>query len=255
VYRHVFRSGQDPAQHPTVILIHGLGGTLNIWDPIASVLEHRFSVLRYDLRGHGQSDVPTGDWSLEDFVRDLEAIFIDENLPHAHLVGFSLGGLIVQQFALSYPERVGQLAILSAVAGRTGAERQHVQERLRNLEKGDLDANIELALERWFSPEFRQNHPEQVQKRIAELRATSPEGYFQAYRVFVLSDLAEHLSQIRCETLVMTGEHDPGSNVRMARLMHETIPTSQLEILPNLRHSVLVESPQLIAEKLDSFLR
>ena len=255
MYSHVFRSGQDPAQHPTVILIHGLGGTLNIWDPITSVLEHRFSVLRYDLRGHGQSDVPAGDWSLEDFVRDLEAIFIDESLPHAHLVGFSLGGLIVQQFALSYPERVGQLAILSAVAGRTDTERQHVQERIRNLEKGDLDANIALALERWFSPEFRQNHPERVQKRIAELRATSPAGYFQAYRVFVLSDLAEHLSQIQCETLVMTGEHDPGSNVRMARLMHETISGSKLEILPDLRHSVLVESPQLIAEKLDSFLR
>ena len=255
MYSHVFRSGQDPTRHPTVILIHGLGGTLNIWDPIVSVLEHRFSVLRYDLRGHGQSDVPAGDWSLEDFVSDLELIFNNENVPYAHLVGFSLGGLIVQQFALSYPERVGQLTILSAVAGRTNAERQHVQERIRNLEKGDLNTNIELALERWFSPEFRQDHPEQVQKRIAELRATSPAGYFQAYRVFVLSDLAEHLSQIQCETLVMTGEHDPGSNVRMARLIHESIPNSQLEILPNLRHSVLVESPQLIAEKLDSFLR
>ena len=255
MYTHVFRSGQDQAQHPTVILIHGLGGTLNIWDPIASVLEHRFSVLRYDLRGHGQSDVPTGDWFLDDFVRDLEEIFIDETLPHAHLVGFSLGGLIVQQFALSYPERVGQLAILSAVAGRTGAERERVQERLQNLKTGDLETNIELALERWFSPEFRQNHPERVQKRIAELRATSPAGYFQAYRVFVLSDLAEHLSKIQCETLVMTGEHDPGSNVRMARLMHETIPASQLEILPGLRHSVLVESPEIIAEKLDLFLR
>ena len=255
MYSHIFRSGQDPTRHPTVILIHGLGGTLNIWDPIVSVLEHRFSVLRYDLRGHGQSDVPAGDWSLEDFVSDLESIFNNESVPYAHLVGFSLGGLIVQQFALSYPDRVGQLTILSAVAGRTNAERQHVQERIRNLEKGDLNTNIELALERWFSPEFRQDHPERVQKRIAELRATSPAGYFQAYRVFVLSDLAEHLSQIQCETLVMTGEHDPGSNVRMARLMHESIPNSQLEILPNLRHSVLVESPQLIAEKLDLFLR
>ncbi len=255
MYRHVFRSGQDPARHPTVILIHGLGGTLNIWDSIASVLERRFNVLRYDLRGHGRSDVPAGDWSLEDFVGDLEAIFIDECLSQAHLVGFSLGGLIVQQFALSYPERVGQLAILSAVAGRTDAERERVQERLHNLEKGDLETNIELALDRWFSPEFRQNHPKRVQERIAELRATSPAGYFEAYRVFVLSDLAEHLSQIQCETLVMTGEHDPGSNVRMARLMHETIPASQLEILPGLRHSVLVESPELIAEKLDLFLR
>ncbi|GIS89595.1 MAG: hypothetical protein CM1200mP18_23050 [Gammaproteobacteria bacterium] len=125
-----------------MILIHGLGGTLNIWDSIASVLERRFSVLRYDLRGHGRSDVPAGDWSLEDFGGDLEAIFVDECLSQAHLVGFSLGGLIVQQFALSYPERVGQLAILSAVAGRTDAERERVQERLHNLEKGDLEPKI-----------------------------------------------------------------------------------------------------------------
>ena len=86
MYSHVFRSGQDPTRHPTVILIHGLGGTLNIWDPIVSVLEHRFSVLRYDLRGHGQSDVPAGDWSLEDFVSDLESIFNNESVPYAHLV-------------------------------------------------------------------------------------------------------------------------------------------------------------------------
>lgn len=86
MYTHVFCSGQDPAQHPTVILIHGLGGTLNIWDPIAGVLENRFSVLRYDLRGHGQSDVPAGDWSLEDFVHDLEAIFIDDK-PAARASG------------------------------------------------------------------------------------------------------------------------------------------------------------------------
>ncbi len=71
----------------------------------------------------------------------------------------------------------------------------------------------------------------------------------------MLSDLTAYLSQIQCKTLVISGEYDPGSNVRMTRLMHEKIPTSRLEILPGLRHSVLVEAPQLIAEKLDSFLR
>jgi len=169
-------------------------------------------------------------------------------------VGFSLGGLIVQQFALSHPERVERLIILSAVAGRTEEERQQVRERLRNLENGQLDTNIELALERWFSPTFRRDHPERVQKRIAELRATPPDGYLKAQRVFVLSDLADQLDRIQCPTLIMTGEHDPGSNVRMARIMHEKIIGSQLEILPELRHSILVEAPKLVAEKLDRFL-
>ncbi|MDP6137071.1 MAG: alpha/beta fold hydrolase [Arenicellales bacterium] len=251
---HVVQSGWTADQHPTVILIHGLGGNLHLWDQVVPVLEKRFSVLRYDLRGHGQSDAPSGDWSLDDFAKDLLELFDSRMLARAHLVGFSLGGLIVQQFALSHPERVERLIILSAVAGRTEEERQQVRERLRNLENGQLDTNIELALERWFSPTFRRDHPERVQKRIAELRATPPDGYLKAQRVFVLSDLADQLDRIQCPTLIMTGEHDPGSNVRMARIMHEKIRGSQLEILPELRHSILVEAPKLVAEKLDRFL-
>jgi len=251
---HAVQSGWTADKHPTVILIHGLGGNLYLWDQVVPVLEKRFSVLRYDLRGHGQSDAPSGDWSLDDFAKDLLELFDSRMLARAHLVGFSLGGLIVQQFALSHPERVERLIILSAVAGRTEEERQQVRERLRNLENGQLDTNIELALERWFSPTFRRDHPERVQKRIAELRATPPDGYLKAQRVFVLSDLADQLDRIQCPTLIMTGEHDPGSNVRMARIMHEKIRGSQLEILPELRHSILVEAPKLVAEKLDRFL-
>ena len=116
---HAIQTGRSADQHPSVILIHGLGGNLHLWDRVVPILEKRFSVLRYDLRGHGQSDVPSGDWSLDDFVKDLADLFDSRTLAKAHLVGFSLGGLIVQRFALLYPERVDRLIILSAVAGRT----------------------------------------------------------------------------------------------------------------------------------------
>ena len=251
---HAIETGRSADQHPSVILIHGLGGNLHLWDRVVPILEKRFSVLRYDLRGHGQSDVPSGDWSLDDFVKDLADLFDSRTLAKAHLVGFSLGGLIVQRFALLYPERVDRLIILSAVAGRNDEDRQRVNERLRNLENGQLDTNIEMAMERWFSPTFRRDHPERVQKRIDELRATSPEGYLKAQRVFVQSDLADELDNIQCPPLIMTGEFDPGSNVRMARFMHERIEGSQLEILTGLRHSILVEAPEKVAGKLDRFL-
>jgi len=237
-----------------VILIHGLGGNLTSWDVVAGQLEKRFRVIRYDLRGHGHSDNPPGPWSLDDFVGDLKNITKQLFLEKCHLVGFSLGGLISQGFTLKYPDMLGKLVIVSAVAGRTDQERHKVIERVKNLENGDLDTNIELAMERWFSPAFRNDHPERVKKRLDDLMANDPQGYLNAYRVFGHGDLAEKLNRITCPTLIMTGEDDPGSSVRMSELMHREINNSRLEILPGLRHSVLVESPETIAAKIDDFL-
>ena len=238
---------------PPLVLVHGLGGNLHSWDQIATRLEHRFRVHRYDLRGHGHGDNPPGPWELADFVRDLEIYMDRQDLGTVRLAGFSLGGLISQGYTLKNPERVEKLAIVSAVAGRSEAERQKVVARVGNLEKGDLDTNIELALERWFSPQFRERHPERVAERLAVLRSNDPGGYLNAYRVFALGDLGDELHRITCPTLVMTGEFDPGSNPRMARFMHGKIPNSSLEILPGLRHSLLVESPNLVAQKLNAF--
>jgi pimeloyl-ACP methyl ester carboxylesterase len=249
VNSNVHQSGEGD----NVILIHGLGGNLRTWDPIAAVLEQRFKVLRYDLRGHGKSENPQGPWLLDDFISDLEDVVLQAGITRTHLAGFSLGGLISQGFTIKHPEVVDKLIILSAVAGRTEAERAKVVERVHNLEIGDLDSNIELAMERWFSPEFRAQHPELVKARLDTLRSNDPMGYLNAYRVFGLGDLGNQIDRIKCPTLVMTGEFDPGSNVRMSQLMHEKISNSKLEILPNLRHSVLVEAPQLIAEKFDNF--
>ena len=114
---YVVRSGQgDP-----VILIHGLGGNLQSWDSVTARLETRFSVLRYDLRGHGKSHNPPGPWTLDDFVEDLETIVDHFGLSTVRLAGFSLGGLIAQGFTLKHPGSVAKLVILSAVAGRTDA--------------------------------------------------------------------------------------------------------------------------------------
>ena len=154
---------------------------------------------------------------------------------------------------LKRPDLVKKLVILSAVVDRTEAERQKVIERVRNLENGDLETNIELALERWFSPQFRKQHPEKVEARLATLKSNDPEGYLNAYRVFGLGDLGPELHRITCPTLVATGEDDPGSNPRMARFMHNAIQGSKLVIFPGLRHSILVEAPDRVAKLLDDY--
>ena len=247
---HAIQSGSGPR----VVLVHGVGGNLRSWDEIAGILEKRFSILRYDLRGHGSSGNPPGPWTLDDMVCDLLQVVEAAGWKQFALAGFSLGGLIAQGFTLKYPRTVQRLAIVSTVAGRSETDRRKVARRLCNLEQDDLQANIEPAMERWFTPEFRRSCPEKVAARIRTLRSNDPQGYLNAYRVFSLGDLGRFLHRISCPTLVMTGEHDPGSSVHMARYMHEQIAGSRLEILAGLRHSLLVEAPSAVAGILDDFL-
>jgi pimeloyl-ACP methyl ester carboxylesterase len=98
------------------------------------------------------------------------------------------------------------------------------------LKEGGIPAVTPAAEERWFTNHFRNQYPERVAQRMRELLANDPVSYAAAYTVFA------------------TGQNDIGSNVRMARMMHAAIAGSRLHILPGLRHSVLVEAPQDVAQ-------
>ena len=244
------RSGQGRP----LTLVHGVGATLGSWDGVVEQLGEGFEAIRYDLRGHGVSSKPPGPYSLGQFVDDLARLLDYLQIDRTALAGFSFGGLIGPAFALAYPERVARLAIISAVSGRTPGEQAAANARADALAEGGAGRTIEAALERWFTPEFRAANPDVIAARTRQAMDNDPAGYAAAYRVFCESDLAGQLEAITCPTLVMTGEQDPGSNVRMARYMHRCIAGSQLAILPGLRHSILVEAPELIAKHLRDFL-
>jgi pimeloyl-ACP methyl ester carboxylesterase len=149
---------------------------------------------------------------------------------------------------------VDRLVLLSAVAGRTEQERARVRERLEILRTQGIGAITGAAQDRWFTPGFIERHPELVRQRMDQLQNNHPASYAAAYTVFSTSDLGDRLHGITRPTLVATGEHDLGSNTRMARFMHAQIAGSELLILPELRHSVLVEAPTQIAAMLVAFL-
>lgn len=239
---------------PSVTLVHGVGANLQSWDEVAALMAPHFRVIRLDLRGHGKSGRIT-DCSLDDLAADVRLVWDELGIRSGHLAGFSLGGLIAQSLALSDPDRIDRLAIISAVAGRTPEERARVVERLTLLREKGIAAITGAAETRWFTDDFRAAHPDRIKARMAELLANDPPSYAACYTVFSTSDLGERVHEIRKPTLVVTGEHDVGSNVRMARLMHQRIPGSTLRILPALRHSVLVEAPEKIAFLLLGYFR
>ena len=110
------------------------------------------------------------------------------------------------------------------------------------------------SLSRWLTEEFQLRNPDVIARRRARDAENDRDCYASAYRVLAETDFGGFLDQIRCPTLIVTGEDDQGSNPRMARHMHEQIRGSRLEILPGLRHSILIEAPAQVAGLMADFL-
>ena len=249
------RYWDEGGEGPPAMLIHGVGADGTSWDQIANALAPEFRVMRLDLRGHGRSGHIEGPLVLDDFVQDVVDVLDACSVPTAHIVGFSLGGMIAQGIALRHAHRVRRLVLFSAVAGRTAEERERVQSRLQILREQGIAAITGAAQERWFTTEFIARNPDLVARRMRQLQENHAPSYAAAYTVFSTSALGDRLHAIHAPTLIATGEHDIGSNTRMARFMHERIKESRLEILPGLRHSILVEVPELVTRLVRDFLR
>jgi len=240
-----------------LVLIHGVGSYLEAWDSVAARLRDRFQILSFDLRGHGQSSRPREQFFIDDFVKDTLAVADHVGMDRFHLAGFSLGGLIAQKLALTSPHRLRRLALLSTVAGRNPQEQARVQERLATMQREDSahhgTHHFDTSLSRWLTEDFQAKHPDTItylRKRNAE---NDPDCYVTAYRVLAATDFSDVIDQIAVPTLVATGEEDQGSSPRMARLMSTRIPDARLEIFKGMRHSILIEAPDLVAQSLRAF--
>ncbi len=238
-----------------VTLVHGVGADLESWDRVVPRLAPHFRVMRYDQRGHGESAKLPGPYSLADLVGDLKSMLDACGLEKTHLVGFSLGGLVAQSFALAYPERLDRLVLISTIAGRSRDEQSKAQARARTLSQNGAAAHLSAATDRWFTDAFRLANPELLEWRRQKSLNNDPQCYAAAYRVLADNDLADDLHRILAPTLVMTGACDIGSTPRMATLMAERIPDARLQILPDLKHAVLLEAPDRIAEEIMGFVK
>ncbi|RKF48550.1 alpha/beta fold hydrolase [Paraburkholderia fungorum] len=237
-----------------LICIHGVGSYLEAWDGVAARLGDAFRVLSFDLRGHGRSSRVKGRYEIDDFVGDVLALADHAGFEQFDLAGFSLGGLVAQRLALTHPQRLRKLVLLATVAGRTPEERERVAARLAALESGDRGSHYDASLSRWLTEEFQQRNPELVAQLRQRNADNDPDCYAAAYRVLAQTDFGGLIDRIAVPTLIATGEDDQGSNPRMANFMHQCIRQSQLAILPGLRHSILIEAPDVVAALMRRFL-
>ena len=244
-----------------VVLVHGMGLNMAMWQGQAAALSNVFKVVRYDLLGHGASAARPvaygpGPYEIADFVDQLARVLDHLGIERCRLVGFSLGGLIAQAFTIAHGHRVERLAILNTGFDRDDGERAGMIERLKIARKDGFTATIEMALERWFTPAFATAEPEAVDQVRQWMAANDGAVYPEIYRLLAHGDreLAGLVATISCPTLVLTCDGDSGSPPAMARRMADAIPYAYPAIVPSLRHMGLFEEPSAINKILLPFL-
>ncbi len=240
---------------PPLILIHGIGASRHSWDGLIRQLRAHFRCISYDLRGHGLSPIPAPPYTLDDLVEDLEALRRELHLEKAHLAGHSLGGMIGPAYARRYPQRVLSLGLYSTAAFRTEDDSARVRAVVAAMRSEGIAPVLETLKDRWFTPEFAVRSQELIRRRMQQVLDTDKDVFLSVFDIYAGTEMAPWLHEIRHPSLVLTGENDGGCNPRLNRQIAAALPHSELVILPQLRHAILLEAPEVVAEPVLQFLR
>ena len=239
---------------PPLFLIHGIGAARNTWAKALPVLTPHFTVITYDLRGHGASPMPNEEFGLDELVADLEALREQLAIEKAHFAGHSLGGMIGPAYARLYPEKVMSLGLLSTAAFRTDDDSDKVWGVVRAMEEKGIPNILPTLSNRWFTDDFIDAHPEIVEARLQQVIATDASVFLNVFRIYAGTEMAPWLHEVSAPSLVLTGENDGGCNPRLNRQIDDALPNSKLVILPGYRHSLLLEAGDIVAEHLKEFI-
>ena len=242
-----------------IVLLHGVGLDHAMWGTVRSML-HAVApdvpVLAPDMLGHGAAPHPDGPYRLGMFVQHVIDTLDAAGLDAVDLVGFSMGALVAQGFAVAHPHRVRRLALVSGVYDRTPDERAAIVARVAEVRAGGYLATIQPALDRWFSPDFAAAHPDVVFGVRDRLLRNDVVAYGNAYEVFATADaeLAADVHRISASTLVITGSDDQRSTPMMTTRLAAALPHGHAVVVPGVRHLLPLEAPDVLTDHLQTFL-
>lgn len=227
-----------------LVLTHGLGGSLAYWDGLSAPLAEHHRVIRWDVRGAGDSDKPRGPYSPLQLAADLAALLDALQTDAVHLLGISMGGVIAQRFALDFPQRLRSL-ILVSTSSEVGPRAVAGWQRLADLvEREGFDERLADASGS-FSAAFAAQNPAMVRAFGERTLLNDPAAYAAAARAVSDYNWTHELRSVRAPTLILQGLDDaltpPGGSVKMSR----ALPCSRLVMIPGAGHNWPLEQPAL----------
>src|SRR5271163_3034131 len=223
-----------------LVLSNSLGTNFSMWDPQLAEFEKRFSVLRYDTRGHGGSAVTLGPYTFDQLGRDVLALLDALKIEAAYFCGLSMGGMTGMWLGLHAASRMRKLILCNTSARFGNAEMW--EKRMAVVRQSGMKGVAPAVLERWYTPEFRASDAATVQATSRMLESTSLEGYLACCAALRDADFREAVKEIRTPTLVISGAKDASAPPADGQYLSSVIPGAQYAEL-NAAHISNIETP------------
>ena len=215
---------------PVLVLSSSLGTDLAMWDPQIDALRTHFCIVRYDTRGHGQSGVPQGPYSVEQLGGDVVALLDHVQADKASFCGLSMGGLTGMWLGIHAPSRIDRLVLANTSAYIGPADLWN--QRIDKVNAGGMAAISDAVLARWFTPGFMAREPQTLSRMKAMMERQPPAGYASCCAAVRDADLRDAVSRIAAPTLVITGAHDVATPPAQGAWVAQQIAGAKLVDLP-----------------------
>jgi 3-oxoadipate enol-lactonase len=243
---------EGPEGAPWVVFSNSLATNLSMWDEQAAALSDRFRILRYDHRGHGETDAPEGKYDFATLVADVIGLFDHFGIGRAHFVGLSMGGMTAVALAETHPDRVDRIVPCDCGPASSPQSAAQWAERIALARKGGMEALVEPTVGRWFTAESLATKREVVDKVRQMIRTTPLNGFVGCCYALSDFDLRPGLSRIAAPTQFLCGEKDaalPG-----VKALHAGVAGSTMIEIPGAGHIANVENPEAFTRALRAFL-
>lgn len=226
---------------PVIVFIHGLGENADSWqNQLEFFADKPYRTIAFDLRGHGRTDDGEKEISIFQFAQDIFELTKILNLEAVNFVGLSMGGIVAQQLAISFPKIVHSLCLCNTACYASSEAKQKLADRIKMINENDMDFIANFIVTACL-PEIYDQKVYDTAFNIFRKNRKNP--YIQATKATFSIDFREQLSQIKVPTLVLTGEFDKATPVEASNLIHSLISHSEMKIIKGVGHLSKLENP------------
>lgn len=233
-----------PAHAPVLVLGPSLGTDTGLFDAQVGRFAGDYRVLRYDLRGHGGSEVVPGPCTMADLADDVLSLLDERRVERFSYLGVSIGGAIGQQLALTVPERLDHLAVVASAARFADPPSWRV--RAAQVREQGTEVLVASRTGTWFTAAWAEAHPAAAERLLDMLRTTPAEGYAACCEAIGEFDVRSRLAEVRVPTLVLAGAEDPATPVDMVRSIADGIPGAAFVRVPGAAHLPVATHPEAV---------
>lgn len=235
---------------PTIILSNSIGANLGMWDEFVARCSDDFRIVRYDTRGHGNSQIADEAITIETLGNDVLRIMDVLEVKRATFCGLSLGGLTAQWLGVNHAARFDGIALANTAANFPPATMWH--DRAKAVRDGGMAPLVSATIERWFTKRFQEANPKRIAEVAAMISGTSAIGYARCCEVLAATDMLPSLNALALPTRIICGDKDPSTTIARGEELAKAIPDASMATL-DAAHISAIEAADAFAASVKEF--